>query len=42
MEGKAAWYSLVMHLEDDRTKLLVDRLIDAQWSDGGWDCDLSG
>ena len=39
MEGNAIWYSLVLGLEDDRTKLLVDRLIDLQWPDGGWNCD---
>jgi hypothetical protein len=39
MEGNAIWYSLVLGLEDDRTKLLVDRLIELQWPDGGWNCD---
>ena len=39
MEGNAIWYSLVLGLEDDRTSLLVDRLIDLQWPDGGWNCD---
>jgi hypothetical protein len=39
MEGNAIWYSLALGLGDDRTKLLVDRLIDLQWPDGGWNCD---
>jgi len=39
MEGNAIWYSLILELEDDRTRLLVDRLIELQWPDGGWNCD---
>ena len=39
MEGNAIWYSLVLGFGDDRTKSLVDRLIDLQWPDGGWNCD---
>ncbi|MGZ5383330.1 MAG: hypothetical protein ACXW15_02140 [Acidimicrobiia bacterium] len=30
MEGNAIWYSLVLELEDDRTRFLVDRLIELQ------------
>ncbi len=38
-EGNAIWYSMVLGLVDDRTRLFVDRLIDLQWPDGGWNCD---
>ena len=39
MEGNAIWYSLGLGLEDERTQMLVDRLVDVQWPDGGWNCD---
>lgn len=38
-EGNAVLYSLALGLEDDRTPLLIKRLIDFQWPDGGWNCD---
>lgn len=38
-EGNAVWCSLRLGLEDERTPLLVDRLIEFQWPDGGWNCD---
>lgn len=38
-EGNAVWYSIVLGLEDERTRLFVERLIDLQWPDGGWNCD---
>jgi hypothetical protein len=38
-EGNAAWALLRLGLDDDRTTLLVDRLIGWQWPDGGWNCD---
>jgi hypothetical protein len=38
-EGNAIWYSLRLGLEDERTQILVERLIDWQWPDGGWNCD---
>jgi len=38
-EGNAIYYSLVLGLEDDRIDLLVDRLLEFQWQDGGWNCD---
>jgi hypothetical protein len=38
-EGNAVWYSVHLGLEDNRTPLLVDRLLDLQWPDGGWNCD---
>ncbi len=41
MDGNAIWYSVRLGLEEDRTRALVDRLIDWQWPDGGWNCDRS-
>ncbi|MCJ7622251.1 MAG: hypothetical protein MUO76_02020 [Anaerolineaceae bacterium] len=38
-EGNAIWYSLKLGLVDERTELLVDRLVKFQWPDGGWNCD---
>lgn len=38
-EGNAVLYSMALGLEDERTPLLVKRLIDFQWPDGGWNCD---
>ena len=38
-EGNAVWYSIVLGLIDPRTKILVDRLVELQWPDGGWNCD---
>lgn len=39
MDGNAIWYSVRLGLEDERTRSLVDRLINWQWPDGGWNCD---
>jgi hypothetical protein len=39
MDGNAIWYSVRLGLEDERTRALVDRVIDWQWPDGGWNCD---
>lgn len=38
-EGNAIWYSILLGLVDDRTRIFVDRLIELQWPDGGWNCD---
>jgi hypothetical protein len=38
-EGNAIWYSIKLGLLDERTPLLVDRLVKFQWPDGGWNCD---
>jgi hypothetical protein len=38
-DGNAIWYSVRLGLEDERTRAVVDRLIDWQWPDGGWNCD---
>jgi 2-amino-4-hydroxy-6-hydroxymethyldihydropteridine diphosphokinase len=39
IEGNVAWYSLQLGLADDRTSELIDRLLQWQWPDGGWNCD---
>lgn len=39
MDGNAIWYSVRLGLEDVSTRAVVDRLIDWQWPDGGWNCD---
>ena len=39
MDGNVIWYSVRLGLEEDRTRDVVDRLIDWQWPDGGWNCD---
>ena len=38
-EGNALWATLRLGLEDERTTILVERLIGWQWPDGGWNCD---
>ena len=39
MEGNAAWFSMRLGLADVRTEELVNRLLEWQWPDGGWNCD---
>jgi len=38
-EGNAVWYSILLGIEDERTRELVQRLVWWQWPDGGWNCD---
>lgn len=38
-EANAIWYSIRLGIEDERTKILVERLKLWQWPDGGWNCD---
>lgn len=38
-EGNAIYYLYKLGLFDDRTDLLVNRLLEFQWEDGGWNCD---
>jgi hypothetical protein len=40
MEGNALYYLLQLDLNDERTELLVERLLAWRWPDGGWNCDL--
>lgn len=35
-EANFIWYSLVLELDDEYTDKLVNRLLDWQWPDGGW------
>ncbi len=39
MEGVAIWSSVLLGLADERTDALVERLVEWQWPDGGWNCD---
>ena len=39
MDGNAIWASVRLGLDDERTRVVVDRLIAWQWPDGGWNCD---
>jgi hypothetical protein len=39
MEGNCVYYLHALGLEDDRTRMLADRLVEWQWPDGGWNCD---
>jgi hypothetical protein len=38
-EGLAIWYLHELGLADERADVLVSRLVDYQWPDGGWNCD---
>ena len=38
-EGNAVYYLTKLGLADDRTEKLVEKLIEWQWPDGGWNCD---
>jgi hypothetical protein len=39
IDGNAVWSTLSLGLADDRIEPLVQRLLDTQWPDGGWNCD---
>ncbi|MGH2936016.1 MAG: hypothetical protein ACRDL2_16095 [Gaiellaceae bacterium] len=38
-DANAVWSLLTLRLDDDRVDALAQRLVDAQWPDGGWNCD---
>lgn len=38
-EGNAVYYLTQLGLEDEKTEKLVNKLIEWQWPDGGWNCD---
>jgi hypothetical protein len=37
--GNAAWALFTLGLADDGTERLIEQLLEAQWPDGGWNCD---
>jgi hypothetical protein len=39
IDGNAVWSTLSLGIADERTEPLVQRLLDTQWPDGGWNCD---
>ena len=39
IDANAVWSTLSLHIADERTEPLVQRLLDTQWPDGGWNCD---
>jgi hypothetical protein len=39
IEGNALWAMLSLGLVDERADRLTERLCQAQWPDGGWNCD---
>jgi hypothetical protein len=39
IEGNALWAGLILGLADERAEQLAERLREAQWPDGGWNCD---
>jgi hypothetical protein len=39
IDGNAVWSTLSLGIADDRIEPLVQRLLDTQWPDGGWNCD---
>ena len=39
IEGNALWAVLSLGLADERAEQLAERLRQAQWPDGGWNCD---
>jgi hypothetical protein len=39
IDGNAVWSTLSLGIADERSEVLVQRLLDTQWPDGGWNCD---
>lgn len=39
IDGNAIWSGLALGISDERTEPLVQRLLETQWPDGGWNCD---
>ncbi|HET9901773.1 MAG TPA: hypothetical protein VFR46_12030 [Actinomycetes bacterium] len=39
IDGNAVWSALSLGIPGERTEQLVQRLLDTQWPDGGWNCD---
>lgn len=39
IDANAIWSQHLLGIADERVNLLVKRLLDTQWRDGGWNCD---
>ena len=39
-EGNAVYYLIKLGLVDERIEALIQRMLDWQWPDGGWNCDM--
>jgi hypothetical protein len=39
IDANAIWSQHVLGIADERVSLLVERLLETQWPDGGWNCD---
>ena len=42
IQGNAVWYLLKLGLADERVDTLVEWMLEWQWPDGGWNCDVNG
>lgn len=42
LEGNALWYMHALGIADARAEGLAARLLETQWADGGWNCDVRG
>lgn len=40
LEGSALWYMHALGIADARAERLAVRLLETQWADGGWNCDV--
>lgn len=40
IDANAVWYLHTLGLADERVDRLVARLLENQWADGGWNCDI--
>lgn len=42
IDGNALWYMHALGIADERAERLTARLLETQWADGGWNCDVRG
>jgi hypothetical protein len=42
IDGNALWYMHALGIADARAEGLAARLLEMQWADGGWNCDVRG
>lgn len=40
IDGNALWYMHALGIADERAERLAARLLETQWQDGGWNCDI--